>query len=217
MHIHPDAPHQQPPRLRLTTTSESSRANATSTDPCSQHTRTYAEAANYQYGGRSAHKRDGLPNDCALHSPRSRDTNRTYARARTADCTAHLHPPTSVAPASASLCRDELHPQLDRSAAYRRGRASCLLSGSKQAAVARRADPPGRCRLVGRHQLGEGLYRVRLPVGDALLVLLGDEPQVAVATAQARTTRRRGSSRARPTPSGTSRCTSPRQSARARP
>src|SRR4051812_17799779 len=26
----------------------------------------------------------GLPNDCALHSPRSRDTHRTYARPRTA-------------------------------------------------------------------------------------------------------------------------------------
>src|SRR3954453_729119 len=38
-------------RSRSTTPTESSRANATSTDPCSQHTRTHAGAANYQTAG----------------------------------------------------------------------------------------------------------------------------------------------------------------------
>lgn len=47
--------------------------------------------------GRSAHRNTGLPNDCALHSPRSRDTNRTYDQARTTSCALHLHPPTTSA------------------------------------------------------------------------------------------------------------------------
>src|SRR5215210_3588116 len=53
-------------------------------------------------GGRSAHRQDGLPNDCALHSPQSRTRPEGSTHARTADCARHLHPPTSAAPASPS-------------------------------------------------------------------------------------------------------------------
>src|SRR3954462_11002184 len=56
-------------------------------------------------GGRSAERQDGLPNDCALHSPRSRTRPEASTHARTADCTGHLHPPTSAARASPSTHR----------------------------------------------------------------------------------------------------------------
>src|SRR4051794_36964325 len=56
-------------RSRTTTPTESSRANATSTDPCSQHTRTYAEAANDQTAGAQPIDKTACPTTALSTAP----------------------------------------------------------------------------------------------------------------------------------------------------
>src|SRR3954451_19034028 len=56
-------------QARLTAPTESSRANATSTDPCSQHTRTYAGAANYQTAGAQAIDKTAWPKPALSTAP----------------------------------------------------------------------------------------------------------------------------------------------------
>src|SRR3954466_16406516 len=56
-------------QARLTAPTESSRANATSTDPCSQHTRTYPGAANYQTAGAQPIDKTACPTTALSTAP----------------------------------------------------------------------------------------------------------------------------------------------------
>src|SRR4051812_38106364 len=80
-------------QARLTAPTESSRANATSTDSCSQHTRTYAGAANYHTAGAQPIDKTACPTTALSTAPGPGTRPRSYDHPRTAGCTRIFIPP----------------------------------------------------------------------------------------------------------------------------
>ena len=75
MHIHPDAAHRPPPFVDVD--NERARGRTRQLRIRALSTPGHSRGRPTTNCGRSAHRTFGLPNDCALHSPRHRDTSRT--------------------------------------------------------------------------------------------------------------------------------------------